>query len=162
MFLCPLVFFSARARQLYAVLVQHPVLLIPILLLLPLSHLLAPIPLPRLKRYQLIYAWGAPTELPAQQARARACQALLHILSAGGRQGALGEVLAREGVAKPAKPEGAPPGSFRGFRLLPGAALEAAAPALRRQLAEALLARPPYALRWMRDYPKQVCPVFLG
>ncbi|KAL4428607.1 hypothetical protein ABPG77_008919, partial [Micractinium sp. CCAP 211/92] len=103
-------------------------------------------------RYQLIYAWGAPTELPAQQARARACQALLRILSAEGRRGALGETLAREGVAKPAGPDGAPPGAFRGFRLLPGIALEAAAPALRRQLAEGLLAGPAnLLLRCMTD-----------
>ncbi|KAL4434355.1 hypothetical protein ABPG75_000796 [Micractinium tetrahymenae] len=106
-------------------------------------------------RYQLIYAWGAPTKLPALQARARACQALLHILSAEGRRGALGATLAGEGVVKPAGPEGSPPGAFRGFRLLPGAALEAAVPALRCQLAEALLARPPYAMRWMRDHPAQ-------
>lgn len=60
-------------------------------------------------------------------------------------------------MAKPAGPEGPPPGSFRGFRLLPGAALEAVAAQLRRQLAEALLAEPPYAMRWMQDYPEQVC-----
>lgn len=41
--------------------------------------------------YQLIYAAGAPAELPSQPARARACQSLLHALSSQGRSGAMGD-----------------------------------------------------------------------
>lgn len=107
-------------------------------------------------RWQLIYAWGSPTALPAQQARARACQALLHTLSAEGRRGALGAVLAREGVAVASGPGPNRPGGFQGVHLLPGDALEQAVVPLRRHLAQALLERPPYAMRWMVHHPLQV------
>lgn len=105
---------------------------------------------PSLCSFQLIYAWGSPTELPSQQARARACQALLRTLSAEGRSGQLGATLAQEGVAVSSGPALDKPGGFRGVRLLPGPALEQAAGRLRSQLAQALLADPPYAMRWMR------------
>lgn len=44
-----------------------------------------------------------------------------------------------------------PPGSFCGLRLLAGEPLEEVAPALRRRLAEAVLADPPYELGWLKD-----------
>ncbi|PRW58669.1 hypothetical protein C2E21_2704 [Chlorella sorokiniana] len=106
-------------------------------------------------RFQLIYAWGSPTELPSHQARARACQALLRTLSAEGRSGQLGATLAQEGVAVASGPGPDKPGGFRGVRLLSGAALEQAGGQLRCQLAQALLADPPYAMRWMRHRPLQ-------
>eukprot|EP00887_Chlorella_sp_A99_P004660 scaffold4.g4660.t1 len=108
-------------------------------------------------RYQLIYAWGAHARLPAGDQRARACQALLHILSKQGQQegSALAVTLAAEGVAVWAGPARGKPGAFAGLRLLPGPALEAVSRSLRRQLAEALFTRPPYAMRWMRGHPQQ-------
>ena len=109
-----------------------------------------------LRSYQLIYAVGAHTELPSQQARARACQALLHVLSREAHgSGPIGNLLARQGVAVPSGP-GGKPGAYRGVRLLPGEALERAAPELRQLLAEAVLAQPPHAMRWMAGHPQQV------
>jgi hypothetical protein len=107
-------------------------------------------------RYQLIYAWGTTKELPSQQARAQACQALLHILSRCGQEGGrLATTLSQEGVAVWTA-TALKPGAFRGLRLLPGQALDAALPVLRGQLAEALVEAPPYALRWMGEYPRKV------
>lgn len=176
---------------------------------------MACLPLP--SRYQLIYACGSPTELPSEQARARAGHALLQLLSrhARARGSALGATLAREGVAVRAGPA-EKPGAFRwvcqrrasltfsvhceeitstpapckelgtlvlcitgniwiphiprvhhlsqqvallscrGVRLLPGEALERALPSLRRQLAQAVVEDPPYAMRWMRRHPEKV------
>lgn len=65
------------------------------------------------------------------------------------------ETLAQAGVAVLSGPVGKP-GSYRGVRLLPGEVLSRAVPALRRQLAEAVLAEPPHALRWMRGHSQQV------
>ncbi|GAB4822814.1 hypothetical protein N2152v2_009860 [Parachlorella kessleri] len=104
-------------------------------------------------RYQLIYAWGAQDQLPAGEARARACQALLHLLAQPSSD--LAALLEQEGVASWA---GAPPGksgAYPGLRLLPGAALEAVLSALSAQLAGDLVAQPPYNLRWMRGHPLQ-------
>ena len=110
-------------------------------------------------RYQLIYAWGGQQKLPSEQARAHAVQALLHILSQqhNPKQHAIGATLAQQGVAVWGGPASASKsGAFRGLRLLPGQRLEAALPMLRRQLAEALLSNPPYAMRWMWGHPHKV------
>ena len=106
--------------------------------------------------YQLIYAWGSPTELPSQQTRALAGQLLLRLLSRDVQQrGPIGALLAQPGVAVRTGPADKP-GGFRGVRLLPGEALEAALPQLRQLLADAVLADPPHAMRWMRGHPHRV------
>lgn len=117
----------------------------------------------RVHRYQLIYAHGSHIELPGEQARARAIQALLHILSCQGHKPStpIGATLVREGVAVwAAGGASTKPGAFSGLRLLPGAALDSALPMLCCQLAEALMQDPPYALRWMQGHPAKVA--YLG
>ena len=92
----------------------------------------------------------------AQRARARACQALLQVLSREAHSGGpIGALLAREGVVVPSGPCGKP-GAYRGVRLLPGKALDRAAPELRQLLARAVLARLPHAMRWMAGHPQPV------
>ena len=121
-----------------------------------------------MSRYQLIYAWGhtdepgaaASTMLPAGNARARACQALLHVLAQP--SGDIATTLHQEGVASWAGRPSGKSGTFPGPRLLPGAALDAALPQLCRQLAAAFVTQPPYAMRWMRNHPLQVCTVPLA
>jgi hypothetical protein len=89
------------------------------------------------------------------QTRARACQALLHILSRKDPQDAIGKILAQEGVAV-REQRSNKPGASLGLRLLPGKALEAALPQLRQEVAKALVEEPPYAMRWMRGHPCEV------
>lgn len=48
------------------------------------------------------------------------------------------------------------PGSYSGARLLPGKVLLSIVPDLHRDLAEKLLADPPYELRWLRSFPDKV------
>lgn len=89
-------------------------------------------------------------------------QALLRCLSQEGRRAGspLHAVLEREGVAVDAGPTTAAPlgaGAWRGRRLLQGRALEQASPALRRELATALLAKPPFVLRWLSEYDQVGC-----
>ena len=67
----------------------------------------------------------------------------------------IGALLAQPGVAVRTGPADKP-GGFRGVRLLPGDALEAALPQLRQLLAEAVLADPPHAMRWMWGHPHRV------
>lgn len=51
---------------------------------------------------------------------------------------------------------GASPGAWCGLRLLPGEALDGRMEGLRRWLADALLAAPPHAMRWLRGHPMRV------
>ena len=95
-----------------------------------------------------MYAWGSPTGLPSEQIRTAAGHALLLQLARHATAGRIGAILARERVAVVAGREGKP-SAYPGVRLLPGAALEAALPDLRRELAAAVLADPPYAQRWL-------------
>lgn len=95
-----------------------------------------------------MYAWGSPTGLPSEQIRTAAGHALLLQLARHATAGRIGAILARERVAVVAGREGKP-GAYPGVRLLPGAALEAALPELRRALAQAVVADPPYAQRWL-------------
>ena len=108
-------------------------------------------------RYQLVYAWGASEDLPSQQIRTLAVQAVLRQLSqhAPRRGNGIGATLALDRVSVAAWPADKP-GAFRGPRLLPGEALHAALPELRRQLAEAVLRDPPYAMQWLQGHPHHV------
>ena len=105
-------------------------------------------------RYQLIYAWGAQDKLPAGDARARACQALLHLIAQPNSD--LAAILEQEGVGSWAGAPAGKSGAYPGMRLLPGAAVEAVMPALSAQLGADIAAQPPYALRWMRGHLLQV------
>lgn len=129
---------------------------------LPLAGCELPTVVPPLRifpvpRYQLVYAWGSPTGLPSEQIRTAAGHALLYQLARHATSGRIGAILARERVAVVAGREGKP-GAYPGVRLLPGAALEAALPELREELAAAVVADPPYAQRWLAqlDDEKQV------
>ena len=110
-------------------------------------------------RFQLIYAWGTRTELPALPARAHAAQALLHIVSQQARagQGRLGLAAIRPelGVAV-LTGVGHVPGAYLGLRLLAGGPLQGALPVIHTQLAEALVEAPPYEMRWMKGHPLKV------
>ena len=109
-------------------------------------------------RFQLIYAWGTRTNLPALSSRARAAQTLLQIISQQAQQGkgTLGTALreAQETIVVSTSPEHKP-GSFYGLRLLPGETLQAALPQLHQELVEVLFQRPPYEMRWLKGHPLQ-------
>lgn len=49
-----------------------------------------------------------------------------------------------------------PPGAFSGLRLLPGEALDEAAPGMLKKLAEGIIADPPYELRWLKGVEGQM------
>lgn len=107
-----------------------------------------------LRRYQLVYAWGSPTGLPSEQIRTAAGHSLLLQLARHATTGRIGAILARERVAVVAGREGKP-GAYPAVRLLQGAALEAALPDLRHALAEAVVADPPYAQRWLAQLDEE-------
>jgi hypothetical protein len=52
-----------------------------------------------------------------------------------------------------------PAGSFCSMQLLSGGPLEAVLPGLHTRLADALLASPPYELRWLNGCQNQVCDI---
>jgi hypothetical protein len=98
-------------------------------------------------KYQLVYAVGTSAPLPALAERCAALHALLHALRHDAQADALlddARIAVREG--------GAPGAFFRAVRLLPGAALDAALPALHAALMHAVLADPPHELRWLRRF----------
>jgi hypothetical protein len=97
----------------------------------------------RLRRYQLIYACGASTQLPALSQRAAAIQALLHTLDALAQPGGARAQLLPERAFVREPPAGASPGAFCGLRLLPGPELSAGLEQLCAHLAEAVLMEPP-------------------
>ncbi|KAG2492072.1 hypothetical protein HYH03_009568 [Edaphochlamys debaryana] len=119
-------------------------------------------------RFQLIYACGAPTGLPAVTERAGAVQAVLSSLS---RLAASGRLPLPEGAAVLEAPSAAsaqpgaqlgsqscapPPGSFCGLRLLPGEALsDRALQRLRHSLLQELAASPPLELHWLKEHPRK-------
>ena len=96
-------------------------------------------------KYQLIYAVGACEMLPAGPQRWTVVQALMKQLMT---DDAVKEVLTRDGVTKRVSwPQHA--GSFDEIRLLPGAALNEARKDLMFALCKAVLADPPYPMRWL-------------
>ncbi len=104
-------------------------------------------------------------QLPALGARVAAVQALLHTLQhlvaqhvhvVGAATAASGAELLTHGAAVLQPTPGASPGAWCGLRLLHGEALEGRMAGLRRGLAEALLAAPPHAMRWLRGHPMRV------
>jgi hypothetical protein len=98
-------------------------------------------------KYQLVYAVGTSTPLPALAERCAALHALLHALLHDADAGAAlddGRVAVCE--------RGAPGTFFRAVRLLPGAALDAALPALHAALMRAVLRDLPHELRWLRRF----------
>jgi hypothetical protein len=98
-------------------------------------------------KFQLVYAVGAPGEAPFLQQRTAVLHALLRALRDDDAARAL---LADDSVAIC---EPGPPGAFlAALRLLPGAALDAALPALHAALAAAVLDAPPYELRWLAGF----------
>jgi hypothetical protein len=132
-----------------------------------------------------VYACGSTVPLPGRQARVAAVQALLRALSRLVDSGDCSEVFSKEVavwqqaddrwgrmlhtpvcshpppscplITHPGIPccNCRPPGSFCGLRLLAGEPLEAAAPALRLLLAEAVLKDPPYEMSWLRAFSDQ-------
>jgi hypothetical protein len=104
-------------------------------------------------RYQLVYADGAARPLESTQIRLLAGQELLGKLSRHAcAKGKIRAILMRERVAGVLSVAGRKPGAYFGPALLPGDALNAALPELRRLLAEAVLDDPPYEMLWMQRF----------
>ncbi|KIZ06296.1 hypothetical protein MNEG_1660 [Monoraphidium neglectum] len=103
-------------------------------------------------KWQLIYAWGSPQDLPSRSERVSAVLALLQLVSSDLAPSANGTLPPGSAVLEPVAAENGrkPPGSYSGLRLISGGELAGALPGVCRALAEALLARPPYELRWLR------------
>ena len=99
-------------------------------------------------RYQLIYAIGSATPLPAGTIRWAAAQALLKALSR--RDGPVYALLRRKNVSRRlSRLEARGAGSFDDVRLLPGDELERHTPDLLRALAGEVVDRCPHQLRWL-------------
>lgn len=100
-------------------------------------------------KYQLIYAWGHNVLLPAGMERWRAVQTMVRLVQTTPE---VAELLKDVNVAKRipmGKKRGA--GVFDDLRLLPGPALDAVRHKLNVTLAQALMAEPPYEMRWLRN-----------
>ena len=99
-------------------------------------------------KYQLVYAVGTAMPLPSLEMRAVALHAVLRALHDDPATRALLSD-ARIAVSVRAPVTGS---CFAGLRLLPGKHLDAAMPALMRAIATAVLASPPYELRWLPGF----------
>ncbi|GAX73071.1 hypothetical protein CEUSTIGMA_g524.t1 [Chlamydomonas eustigma] len=99
-------------------------------------------------RFQLVYAHGSATLLPAVIDRAVVAQALLRIIS----DNVESWLDKRSAVWESNRNSGA----FKSIRLLSGVALQEKASILKQQLADSLLQSPPYELRWLRQHPQKV------
>lgn len=108
-----------------------------------------------INRLQLVYAFGDPSALPALQERLCAIQAVLRTASriVTSTPPSMSPL---PGAAILEPPTDRSPGAFCGLRLLPGDSLTAVLPNLRLRLAESLLDKPPYELRWLRNHPLRV------
>ncbi|GIL75394.1 hypothetical protein Vretifemale_5196 [Volvox reticuliferus] len=103
-------------------------------------------------RLQLIYACGAHTDLPNLQERTAVMQALLHTASRLAAVPHLSRPLVPDGAAVLEPPTERSAGSFCGLRLLPGDVLEAHMHSLHQRLAQELMDKPPYDLRWLKEH----------
>lgn len=113
-----------------------------------LSCWLMPPPAPQRHKFQLVYAVGSPAALPNLAERVAAAGALLDVLVRCPRVTA---ILSDSRVA--VLESGLPPGGFySSLRLLPGAPYDGAAAALRRAVADAVIAHPPHELAWLQRF----------
>eukprot|EP00798_Chlamydomonas_sp_ICE-L_P024217 gene24217-9817_t len=102
-------------------------------------------------RYQLIYAVGARSALPARQQRAEVIQCLLHVVSQQ-MDSSLSTVLSEINLDVWTSEPNRPPGSFCRLRLVSGKVLEEVAAKWHRQLARALMLDPPNELSWIHGF----------
>jgi hypothetical protein len=100
-------------------------------------------------RFQLIYAIGLRTGLPAGPQRWRAVQSLLRVIKCG-KHDELKAMLEDERIcSRSTSNAGNHPEAFGTLRLLRGDPLKQAMPAILRHLFDALMEEIPYDLRWM-------------
>eukprot|EP00798_Chlamydomonas_sp_ICE-L_P016685 gene16685-22945_t len=105
-------------------------------------------------RYQLIYAVGAQSALPARQQRAEVIQCLLHAVSHQ-MDSSISTVLSERNLDVRTSEPNRPPGSFCRLRLVSGKALEEVATEWHRQLATLLMDDPPYELSWICGFDRE-------
>lgn len=98
-------------------------------------------------KYQLIYAVGECTELPAGQVRWAACQGVLHQIQRSDDLMKAMPFVRRT----PHSTRGA--GSFDDILLLDGMDFEVGSMKLMKLIAQKVLNDPPYIMSWMKDHP---------
>jgi hypothetical protein len=98
-------------------------------------------------KFQLIYAAGSCTPLPAAKERWVAAQAILNVLQQNSR---VKQILQKRGIASRLSDEKS--GVFDTIKLLPGKCLDESRISLLEAVADGVMSNPPYYMRWLKDH----------